>query len=172
MPVIIGTGSFLLFMSLTMNVVSLLVPYWYVVKSTGSLDKNYGLWGSCTCGWYYTSLGSAIDDNKIEDWFKSAQVLYALAVFLIVVSSTMVFIAACLRDNIYSKVAKAAGSLMIIAGVLGSIAIIVFGTKGSSDFGLSVSGNYRFDWGLWIGVAGIFFNIICAIFFLVQGFRR
>ena len=54
----------------------------------------------------------------ITDWFKSAQVLYALAVFLIVVSSAMVFIAACLRDNIYSKVAKAAGSLMIIAGTL------------------------------------------------------
>ena len=53
----------------------------------------------------------------VSDWFKAAQLLYAIAVIVMVVTLFMVFTAACLRESVYKKVAKAAGSLMLIAGM-------------------------------------------------------
>ena len=66
MPFVVGAGSFLLFLSLAVNIIALLVPYWYVIKALGTHDLNFGLWGSCTCRWYYSSLGSAIDDQTVK----------------------------------------------------------------------------------------------------------
>ena len=66
MPIVVGAGSFLLFLSLALNAVALLVPYWYVTMSAGKVSVSSGLWASCVCRWHYSSLGTVIDDENIK----------------------------------------------------------------------------------------------------------
>ena len=47
MPIIISSGSYFLFFCLALNVVTLMVPYWWID------EDNYGLWGTCKCIWNY-----------------------------------------------------------------------------------------------------------------------
>ncbi|KAK2166244.1 hypothetical protein LSH36_40g04009 [Paralvinella palmiformis] len=167
MAIVIGTGSFLLFFSLAVNVVALMVPYWY---STGG-SKNYGLWGTCTCDWYYKSADDAFKDTRRADWFKASQWLYAAGVALMGMALFMLFIVACCSEKVYAKAMTAAGALMLIAAVLVAVSIVVFGVKGHDDLGLNIDGRNRFDWGMWMGVAGFGIALCTAIVFLIQGSR-
>ena len=55
MAFVIGFGSFVLFLSLAVNIVALLVPYWSG-RGVGSGETTAGLWGRCTCQWEYSSI--------------------------------------------------------------------------------------------------------------------
>ena len=93
-------------------------------------------------------------------------------------SWTIRYIHTALNVDVFVVFAKFKAAISKIAcfnfftAVLSAVAIILFGVKGKSDYGLDLSGNLRFDWGLWMGVAGVGISVICAIFFLVQGGRQ
>ena len=61
--------------------------------------------------------------------------------------------------------------LSSVPAVLVAVSIVVFGVKGHDDLGLNIDGRNRFDWGMWMGVAGFGIALCTAIVFLIQGSR-
>jgi len=173
MAVVIGTGSFLLFFSLAVNVIALLVPYWW---QSAVINKSNGLWGSCQCSWRYTDIKDAFEEKE-EAWFRSVQWLYAAGVALMAFALFLLFVVSCCSEKAYSKSMTAAGALMLLAALCVAVALIVFGVMGNKKWNLSMDGGLtglgaRYDWAMWLGVAGFGIALITSIVFLIQGSRH
>lgn len=170
MAIVIGTGSFLLFMAVATNIVALLVPYWVDDKNWLVNADTYGLWGGCTCNWYYHDFDD-VSSSKLEDWFQAVQWLYAAAVAFMGISLLTIFVVSCCSEKSYGRALTAVGSLMLVAAVLIGVALVLFGVKGKDDRGIGLNSTPKLIWGFWIGVGGFGLALVTAIVLLIQGSR-
>lgn len=163
-----GTGSIFLALTLSVNVIALMVPYWAVWRDALLNLNNEGLWGKCRCQW--GSFDQFVDEveNKSQDaWFLAVKAMYAIAVLFILIGLLIVFIISCCTKN--ARGILVAGIFLVIAAVLIIVCVVVFGAMGSEKWGLQLDQGDKFGWGFWLAVTGGILCLFTSIIYIHQG---
>jgi len=169
--------------------ISFFSPYWLESRPDENQERpkfgNLGLWHVCLDGYFDAKLQydtkfygckhirleeyEIIQDEIQPPFFVATQFFYTLSFIAILVAIILVMMYLLCVDEYYRvSVLKWTGIDLIIAGVLASIALIIFGSLGDNrDFMPDWENNYL-SWSFGLGFVGAVFDFIAGVLFIVE----
>ncbi|KAK2166245.1 hypothetical protein LSH36_40g04011 [Paralvinella palmiformis] len=161
-------GTYLLYISLALNLVVLLYPALNKVYHTELYREHSGFLASCNCTWY-----SNMDENGsntisvLKDIWIHWLYIGAIAVINICLFSW--FVLSVFDEKVHYAAMIIIGVFMLAAAGLIAAAIVLFGQKMNKELDVHLTGDNSFGWAMWLGVGGFAIVTITGLVFVIQG---
>lgn len=161
-------ATYLLYISLAINIVVLLYPAMNKTYYTELYTKHDGFLASCNCTWYSNVDVSGSDTLKVlkDMW---VHWLYIGAIALINICLFSWFVLSVFEERVHYAAMIIIGLFMLVAAGLIAAAIVLFGLKLNKELDAHLSGDKRFDWSMWLGVGGFALTTVTGLVFMIEG---
>lgn len=174
--------------------VSFGTPAWLVsdYRITGAQLDKLGLWTHCFrslpnpqeadapgryfvgCRWVYDPFTTGYSDIRgflLPPFMVATQAFFTLSFLLCVVTFGLVllFVLCCdPEQRRYIQLIKIVGYLLLVAGLSGCLAVIIFASLGNADGWMPGHANNYLGWSFGLAVVGSVLLVIASILFLVE----
>ncbi|XP_064596872.1 uncharacterized protein LOC135463543 [Liolophura sinensis] len=150
-------------------------PFWmedYMIN----LINNEGLWAKCgisSCVWFFE------DDFALEEtkpvWFKAVQALVAVGLGCGLLALLFATCSLCCETK-RCNLSAAISTVLILAFLCIGIAIIVYGAKANSEYGVNIglkmNMGRKFGWSFWLGVVSAALILLTSTMYACDCKRR
>jgi len=187
-------GKFALALTLVMGVfmtVSFVSPSWLAAdpRFYGTQFEKLGLWVHCFrslpdyndftnkrffagCRWIFNPFTEGYQEIRqyiVPPFFIATQFFFTISFVGMLVAGALVMMYLLCIDEFYKvRVLRWTGFDLIISGICGTIALIIFGAQGDGrDFMPDWEQNYL-SWSFGLGFVGVFLMYVVAILFIVE----
>lgn len=186
-----GIGVFVI--ALVCVVVAFCAPAWLVsdYRITGAKMERLGLWSHCFrslespndeylsrffvgCRWVYDPFTTGYDEIRgflLPPFMIATQFFYTLCFLCVAVTMILILLfSLCCgpEQNRYILLITVIGGLLMVGGVCGALAVIIFASLGNADGWMPDHTNNYLGWGFGLGVVGVAMCFIAATLFLVE----
>jgi len=168
-------------------VIAFTTPYWLVSDGLAPVEKfqRLGLWEACFkgfvdiyyrydrefqgCKWIFDEDYNFIQSFLSPPFFVAVQVLFTLGlVSLILACLVLMVFTMCLVSDKDVLILKLLASLVLVAGVFSSIAVITFGALGDERNWMPDPDHNNLSWSFAFGVIGALLELGSGTLFVVQ----
>lgn len=186
-----GIGVFVI--ALVTTFVAFATPCWLVsdTRITSAKMDKIGLWLFCHrslpnpydeaqrrffvgCRWVYDPFTKGWDEIRgylLPPFMVATQFFYTLnflAVLIATVLVLMFFLCMAPNNRRFILIITAIGGILLIGGLLGGIAVIVFACLGNASDWMPGHANNYLGWSFGLGVVGVVTSIVSGVLFFVE----
>ncbi|XP_050304944.1 uncharacterized protein LOC126742341 [Anthonomus grandis grandis] len=170
--------------------VAFATPSWIVsdYRITGARLDRFGLWTHCFrslpdpvdvyqyrffvgCRWLYDPFTTGYDQIRgflMPSFFKATQFFFTVCFIAVMISAllTILYFLCCGPDmNRYVTLIRVNGGLLLVAGISGAIAVIVFASKANKKGWMPGHQNNFFGWSFALACIGVLAALVASALF-------